>query len=185
MTEERKILDKKWYVVRAMSGKERKTKETLESEIKKRGLTEAIPQVIVPTEKVYQVRNGKPVHRERNLFPGYVLINTILTGEIEYFVRGIPGVVGFLGAKQGKIDPLREDEVLRILGKMDEIAEAGDEIHDTYIVGEHVKIVDGAFNGLSGIIEETYEDKKRVKVMVKIFERKVPVDLKIIQIEKE
>jgi transcriptional antiterminator NusG len=179
------MADKKWYVVRALSGKEKKVKELLENEIVKMGLSDAIPQVIIPTEKYYQVRKGRPVHKERNLFPGYVLIFTELNSVTKTFIKGIPGVLGFLGEKQGKIDPLREEEVLKILGKIDEIAEADEELHEIFLVGEHVKIIDGAFNGLNGIIEEVYDDKKKLKVMVKIFERKVPVELKIMQVEKE
>lgn len=185
MTEDKKDLQKKWYFVRALSGKERKVKERIENEIKKTGYSDAIPQVIIPTEKVYHVRNGRPVHKERNLFPGYILINTALNGEVEHFIKGIAGVVGFLQTEKGKIDPLREEEVIRILGKIDEMAEIDEEVHDTFIVGEHVKIIDGPFNGLNGVIEELYDEKKKLKVMVKIFERKVPVELRFIQIEKE
>ena len=179
------MAEKKWYVVRALSGKEKKVKEHLENEIVKMGFTDAIPQVIIPTEKVYQVRKGKPVHKVRNLFPGYILVFTELNNVTKAFIKGVTGIVGFPGEKQGRIDPLRDDEVARILGKIDELAEADEEIEMMYIVGEHVRIIDGAFNGLNGIIEEVYDDKKKLKVMVKIFERKVPVELKFIQVEKE
>ncbi|MDR2836196.1 MAG: transcription termination/antitermination protein NusG [Bacteroidales bacterium] len=179
------MIDKKWYVVRALSGKEKQVKERLENEINRMGFSELISQVIIPTEKVYQVRKGKPIHKEKNLFPGYILVNTVLDGEIKHFIKSITGIVGFLGEKNGKIDPLRDDEVARILGKMDELSETDEEINNPFIVGEPVKITDGAFNGLNGFVEEVYEDKKRLKVMVKIFERKVPVELRFMQVEKE
>ncbi len=176
---------KKWYVVKALSGKEKKVKEYLELEISKQNLSDQVAQVLIPTEKVYQVRKGKPVHKERNYFPGYILINIALEGEIEHVIKNVPGVIGFLGTKDGKAIPLRPDEVARILGKVDELAEIDEEINVSYYVGEAVKVIDGPFNGFSGIIEEVYEDKKKLIVMVKIFGRKTPLELKFIQVEKE
>jgi len=185
MSEEIKEVEKKWYVVRTLSGKERKVKEQLENEIRKEHYENYIPQVLIPTEKVYQVRKGKPIQKERNMFPGYILVNTALNGEIMHFIKGVKGVVGFISTEKGKIDPLREEEVIRLLGKIDEVAENEEIVMDPFIVGEHVKIIDGAFKGMSGFIEELYEDKKKLKVMVKIFERKVPVELRFMQVEKE
>lgn len=176
---------KKWYVVKALSGKEKKVKEYIEYEISKRNLSEQVDQVLIPTEKVYQVRKGKPVHKERNFFPGYILINMALDGEVEHIIRNVPGVLGFLGSKDGVAIPLRNDEVSRILGKVDELAESDEEINISYYVGEAVKVIDGPFNGFSGVVEEVYEDKKKLKVMVKIFGRKTPLELKFIQVEKE
>ncbi len=176
---------KKWYVVRAMSGKEKKVKEYLDMEISRLGLSDQISQVLIPTEKVYQVRNGKPVHKERNFFPGYILINAVLDGEVEHIVRGVTGVIGFLGTKDGKAIPLRSEEVSRILGKVDELAEGDEEINVPYYVGEPVKVIDGPFNGFGGVIEEVYDEKKKLKVMVTIFGRKTPLELRFIQVEKE
>ena len=176
---------KKWYVVRAMSGKEKKVKEYLDMEISRLGLSDQISQVLIPTEKVYQVRNGKPVHKERNFFPGYILIHAVLDGEVEHVVRGITNVIGFLGTKDGKAIPLRSEEVSRILGKVDELAESDEEINVPYYVGEPVKVVDGPFNGFSGVIEEVYDEKKKLKVMVTIFGRKTPLELRFLQVEKE
>lgn len=178
-------ITKKWYVVRAMSGKEKKVKEYLESEISRLNLSDQIAQVLIPTEKVYQVRNGKPVHKERNFFPGYILIHAALDGEVEHIIRGITNVIGFLGTKDGKAIPLRNDEVSRILGKVDELAESGEEISVPYYEGEPVKVIDGPFNGFSGVIEEVYDDKKKLKVMVKIFGRRTPLELRFMQVEKE
>jgi transcriptional antiterminator NusG len=176
---------KKWYVVRAMSGKEKKVKEYLDMEISRLGLSDQISQVLIPTEKVYQVRNGKPVHKERNFFPGYILIHAVLDGEVEHIVRGVTNVIGFLGTKDGKAIPLRSEEVSRILGKVDELAESSEEINVPFYVGEPVKVIDGPFNGFGGVIEEVYEEKKKLKVMVKIFGRRTPLELRFIQVEKE
>jgi transcriptional antiterminator NusG len=175
---------KKWYVVRAISGNEKKVKIYLESEINRLNLQDYISQVLIPTEKVYLVRNGKKVSKERNYLPGYVLIEAVLTGEIPHIIRNIPGVLGFLGSKDEPI-PLRQAEVNRILGKVDELSEQGAEFNIPYIVGETVTVIDGPFNSFSGIIEEINEDKKKLKVMVKIFGRKTPLELSFTQVAKE
>ncbi|MCF8227457.1 MAG: transcription termination/antitermination protein NusG [Bacteroidales bacterium] len=175
---------KKWYVVRAISGKENKVKEYLESEIKRLELDDYITQVLIPKEKVYQIRKGKKISKERNYFPGYVLIEASLVGEIPHIIQNIPNVLGFLGTK-GEPDPLRPSEVNRILGKVDELAEQGEEVNVPFIVGESVKVIDGPFNSFSGIIEEINEEKKKLKVMVKIFGRKTPLELGFMQVEKE
>lgn len=175
---------KKWYVIRAISGKEKKVKEYLDSEINRLNLKDYISQVLIPTEKVYQVRKGKKISKERNYFPGYVLIEAVLVGEIPHIIRQIPNVLGFLGTK-GEPDPIRPSEVNRILGKVDELAEKGEEINVPFIVGETVTVTDGPFNSFSGIIEEINEEKKKLKVMVKIFGRKTPLELGFMQIEKE
>lgn len=175
---------KKWYVVRAISGKEKKVKEYLESEISRLNLSDYISQILIPTEKVYQVRKGKKISKERNYFPGYVIIEAVLVGEIPHIIKGIPNVIGFLGTK-GEADPLRQSEVNRILGKVDELAEQGEEVNIPYLVGETVTVIDGPFNSFSGIIEEINEDKKKLKVMVKIFGRKTPLELGFMQVEKE
>ncbi len=175
---------KRWYVVRAISGKEKKVKERLENEIKRLAIEDYISQVLIPTEKVYQIRKGKKISKERNYFPGYVLVEAELTGEIPHIIRNIPDVLGFLGTR-GKADPIRPAEVKRILGKVDELAEQGEEVNIPFIVGETVTVVDGPFNSFSGVIEEINEDKKRLKVMVKIFGRKTPLELGFMQVEKE
>jgi len=175
---------KKWYVVRAISGKEKRVKEYIESEIDRLKLEDYISQVLIPTEKVYQVRKGKKISKERNYFPGYVLIEAALMGEIPYIVKSVPDVLGFLGTR-GEPDALRPSEVKRILGKVDELAELGEEVNVPFIVGETVTVTDGPFNSFSGIIEEINEEKKKLKVMVKIFGRKTPLELGFMQVEKE
>jgi transcriptional antiterminator NusG len=175
---------KKWYVVRAISGNEKKVKIYLESEISRLKLQDYIAQILIPTEKVYLVRNGKKVSKERSYLPGYVLIEAVLTGEIPHIIRNIPGVLGFLGSKDEPV-PLRQAEVNRILGKVDELSEQGAEFSIPYIVGETVTVIDGPFNSFSGIIEEINEEKKKLKVMVKIFGRKTPLELSFTQVAKE
>lgn len=175
---------KKWYVIKAISGKEKKVKEYLESEIDRLKLSDYITQILIPTEKVFQVRKGKKISKERNYFPGYILIEAVLVGEIPHIIKNIPNVLGFLGTK-GEPDPIRPAEVNRILGKVDELAEQGEEVNIPFIVGESVKVTDGPFNSFTGIIEEINEDKKKLKVMVKIFGRKTPLELGFMQVEKE
>lgn len=176
----------KWYVLRAIGGKEKRVLKYIESEIKRLNLQDQIAQVLIPTEKVYQIRKGKKISKERNFFPGYVLVETTLEGEIEHMLRNIPNVIGFLGgSKGGSPLPLRESEVNRILGRVDELASGNEEITVPYYVGESVKVIDGPFNGFNGIIEAVNEEKKKLKVMVKIFGRKTPLELSFMQVEKE
>jgi len=175
---------KKWYVVRAISGNEKKVKQYLESEISRLKLQDFISQVLIPTEKVYQVRNGKKISKERSYLPGYVLVEAVLVGEIPHIIRNIPGVLGFLGSKDEPV-PLRPAEVNRILGKVDELSEQGAELSVPFIVGETVTVTDGPFNSFSGVIEEINEEKKKLKVMVKIFGHKTPLELSFMQVAKE
>ena len=177
--------DKKWYVLRAIGGKEKRVKEYIESEISRLKLQEFISQVLIPTEKVYQIRNGKKISKERNFFPGYVLIEANLVGEMTHILKGIPNVIGFLESEGDRPTPLRQSEVNRILGKVDELAESDEEINVPFFVGETVKVIDGPFNSFNGIIEEVNEEKKKLKVMVKIFGRKTPLELSFMQVEKE
>ncbi len=177
---------KKWYVLRAIGGKEKKVKEYIENEIANGDLKGFVEQVLIPTEKVYQIRNGKKISKERNFFPGYVLIEAELVGEVAHTLRNFPNVIGFLGdTKGGDPVPMRQNEVNRILGKVDELAEHDEEINIPFVVGETVKVVDGPFNGFNGTIEEINEEKKKLQVMVKIFGRKTPLELSFMQVEKE
>ena len=177
---------KKWYVLRAIGGKEKKVKEYIDNEIKRLNLTDLIAQVLIPTEKVYQIRNGKKVSKDRIFYPGYVLIEAALVGEIQHILKDIPNVIGFLGdPKTGEPIPLRQSEANRILGRVDELADSDEEINVPFFVGETVKVIDGPFNSFSGIIEEVNEEKKKLKVMVKIFGRKSRFELSFMQVEKE
>ena len=178
---------KKWYVLRAVSGKEAKVKEYIDAEIKNSNLGQYVSQVLIPTEKVYSVRNGKKVVKERSYLPGYVLVEAALNGEVTGHLRdNVPNVIGFLGASVGKQpEPLRDSEVKRILGLFDEIAEAEEEILTPFYVGDTVKVITDPFNGFSGVIEEVNNEQKKLKVMVKIFGRQTPVELGFTQVEKE
>jgi len=177
---------KKWYVLRAIGGKEKKVKEYIENEIANGDLKDFVDQVLIPTEKVYQIRNGKKISKERNFFPGYVLIEAALVGEVAHTLRNFPNVIGFLGdTKGGDPVPMRQNEVNRILGRVDELAENDEEINVPFVVGETVKVIDGPFNGFNGTIEEINEEKKKLQVMVKIFGRKTPLELSFMQVEKE
>jgi len=179
-------IKKRWYVIRAISGKEKKVKELLELEIDRHKLNDYVEQVLIPTEKIYQIRKGKKISKERNYFPGYVLIEAALVGEVEHVIKSMSNVIGFLGGvKGGDPLPMRQSEVNRILGKVDELAEHDEEMNIPYVVGESVKVIDGPFNNFNGIIEEINEEKKKLKVMVKIFGRKTPLELNYMQVEKE
>ena len=175
-------IEKKWYVLRAVSGKESKVKEYLDADIKNSDLSEYVSQVLIPTEKVYQVRNGKKIVKERSYLPGYVLVEAALVGEVAHHLRNTPNVIGFLGGSENPV-PLRQSEVNRILGTVDELQESGEELNVPYTVGETVNY--GPFSGFSGIIEEVNTEKKKLKVMVKIFGRKTPLELGFMQVEKE
>ena len=176
---------KKWYVLRAIGGKEKKVKEYIENEIAIGDLKGFVDQVLIPTEKVYQIRNGKKISKERNFFPGYILIEAALVGEVTHTLRNFPNVIGFLGdTKGGDPVPMRQSEVNRILGRVDELAETDEELNIPFVVGETVKVIDGPFNGFNGTIEEINEEKKKLQVMVKIFGRKTPLELSFMQVEK-
>lgn len=180
MTDERK----KWYVLRSVSGKETKVKEYLESEMRKSDLGKYISQVLIPTEKSYIVRNGKKVLKEKAYLPGYILIEAALVGEVVHELKNINYVAGFLPDTTNP-QPLRQSEVNRILGTIDELDGQEEEIDVQYIVGENIKVTNGPFSGFSGIIEEVNAEKKKLKVMVKIFGRKTPLELNYLQVEKE
>jgi transcriptional antiterminator NusG len=176
---------KKWYVVRAVSGQENKVKNYIETEINRLGMSDYISQVLVPTEKVVQIRDGKKIAKDRVYFPGYVMIEANLTGEIPHIIKSITGVIGFLGeVKGGDPVPLRQSEVNRMLGKVDELAINVDTQSIPYKTGETVKVVDGPFNGFNGTIEKINEEKRKLEVMVKIFGRKTPLELSFMQVEK-
>ena len=173
-----------WYVLRAVSGKEAKVKEYIDAEIKNGRLGGLVSQVLIPTEKVYQVRAGKRVVKERNYLPGYVLVEAKLVGEIAHELRFTPNVLGFLGGLDNPT-PLRQSEVNRILGKVDELAEVAEDVVIPYSVGEAVKVTEGPFSGFSGVVEEVNNEKKKLTVTVKVFGRSTPLALSFMQVEKE
>ena len=176
---------KKWYVVRAIGGQENKVKTYIENEVARLGLSDYVDQVLVPTEKVIQIRKGKKVNKERVYFPGYIVIEAYLSGELPHVIKSVTGVIGFLGeTKGGDPVPLRKSEVNRMLGKVDELAVQNENVAIPYIKGETVKVIDGPFNGFDGTIEKINEEKRKLEVMVKIFGRKTPLELSYMQVEK-
>ena len=177
---------KEWYVLRAISGKEAKVKEVLDASIKNTNLGQYVSQVLIPTEKVYTTRNGKKVLKERNLYSGYVFIEAKLTGEVIYELRNTTNVIDFLRgrSKSSMPEPLRESEVMRMLGAADELRKPQDEVANEFIVGESVKVNFGPFSGFSGVIREVNADRKKIKVEVKIFGRPTDLELENSQVER-
>ena len=178
--------EKKWYSLRVISGKERKIKERIELEVQRSNWDAVVTQVLVPTEKVYKIRNGKKVISERNILPGYILIEALpskFSGEIIQSITNMPNVINFLGG--GNPEPMRSSEANRMLGKVDESQDAGESLIEPFIVGETVKIIDGPFSEFVGDIQEVNEEKKKLKVIVKIFGRGTEVELNFMQVEKQ
>lgn len=183
--------ESKWYVLRVVSGKEKKVKEYLDKDIIRNGWDKIVKQIFLPVEKVYKVANGKKVMRERNFYPGYIMMEVAgnkLTDDMIQHISNISNVMHFLtdgkGSK-GNIICLRKAEVNKMLGKMDEMSDIGGvTMSEPFIIGETVKIVDGPFNDFNGVIEEVNDEKKKLKVQVKIFGRATPVELSYMQVDK-
>lgn len=176
---------KKWYVLRAVSGKEAKVKEYLEALMKHDPVLEShVGEILLPTEKYAQLRNGKRVVKEKLFLPGYVLVEANLEGEVAHTLRFMPNVLGFLGGLDNP-SPVRQADINRILGVAEDTVIRTEEVNIPYEVDESVKVTDGPFSGFSGIIEEVNAEKHKLKVMVKIFGRKTPLELGFNQVEKE
>lgn len=176
---------KKWYVLKAVSGKEAKVKEYLEALMKNNpSLANNVGQILLPTEKYAQMRNGKRVVKEKLFLPGYVLVEARLDGDVAHTLRFIPNVLGFLGGMDNP-SPVRESDINRIMGTAEDTAIRTEEVSVPYELDEAVKVTDGPFSGFSGIIEEVNVEKRKLKVMVKIFGRKTPLELGFNQVEKE
>ena len=175
---------KNWYVLRAVSGKEAKVKEYIEAEIKHNPLLQThVFQVLIPMEKHASLRNGKRVVKEKISLPGYVFVEASLVGDVAHMLRFIPNVLGFLGG-QDNPTPVPQSEINRMLGTAEE-TELAEEVNIPYLVDETVKVIDGPFSGFNGVIEEVNTEKRKLKVMVKIFGRKTPLELSFMQVEKE
>ena len=178
-----------WFVLRAVSGQEKKIKSYIENEITRQKLNEFVPQILIPSEKIFEMRNGKKRVREKNFFPGYIIISADLSkGEVLHIITSIPGVIGFLGNSEGNSKvpvPLRQSEINRILGRVDEAEHHEEAPSMSFIRGETVKVVDGPFSGFIGLVEEVFDEKKKLNVVVKIFGRNTPVELSYAQVEKD
>lgn len=177
--------EKKWYSLRVISGKEKSIRDRIDREIDTCGWRDIVTQVVVPSEKVYKIRNGKKVITERNILPGYILVEAFaqkFTPEIVQGIANLPNVINFLGANSPI--PMQAAEANRLLGKMDESSEIGEANLEPFIVGETVKIIDGPFFEFVGDIIEVNEEKKKLKLIVKIFGRGTEVELNFMQVEK-
>lgn len=174
-----------WYVLRAVSGKEGKVKEFIEAAKKHNDVLNAsVGEILLPTEKYAMMRNGKRVIKEKLFLPGYVLIQARLQGEVAHMLRFIPNVLGFLGGLDHP-EMVRQADINRILGTAEESSIENTDVAIPYNVDDTVKVIDGPFSGFSGVIEEVNADKRKLKVMVKIFGRKTPLELAFTQVEKE
>jgi transcriptional antiterminator NusG len=198
------MAETKWYVLRAISGQEKKVKTYMENELARQGVSDSVPQILIPTEKIYEIRKGKKVIREKNLFPGYILVEADLAGEVSHILTSTPGVIGFLQANNEEVEvtkveggkvkktkvivkkpvPINQAEVNRILGKVDESAAVEEFASVTFIKGETVRVIDGPFATFEGTVEEIHENTKKLSVMVKIFGRNTPLELNYSQVEK-
>lgn len=183
--EDSKTSSKKWYVIRSVSGQENKIKSYIEYEVARYNLEDYIEQVLVPTEKVVVERNGKKITRDRVYFPGYVMIQANLSGEIPHIIKSINGVIGFLGETPGgEPVPLRQREVNRMLGKVDELSTKDEMVNIPFTIGETVVVTDGPFRDFTGTIEKINEERRKLEIMVKIFDRKSPLELNYTQVKK-
>lgn len=181
--------EEKWYVLKVVSGQEKKTKSQLEAELTRQKLESHVTQILIPSETVYELRAGKRKTKERNFFPGYMLLCAELSdGRVAEVIKSVPGALGFLGTNGWGASkppvPLRQAEINKILGRVDESEESRLDHEIPFTVGEIVKIIDGPFNGFSGSIQEILEERKRLNITVKIFERNTPMELSYAQVEK-
>lgn len=181
MTEQK--IGKKWYALRTYSGHENKVKAYLENEVNLAGMQERIGNVLVPSEKVFEVKDGKKKSKTKTFFPGYILVEAVLDKETTHLILNTPSVISFVGPKNNPV-PLHPDEIRRLIGKLDEKKDV-EVIEVPYRVGDPVKVIDGPFNNFSGFVREVNEEKMKVKVMVSIFGRKTPVELDFSQVEPE
>ena len=176
-------VEMKWYVLRAVSGKEAKVKEYIDAEIKNGRLGGFVSQVFIPTEKVITTQGNKRVVKEGLSMPGYILVEAKLVGEIAHELRSTPNCLGFLGGMENPV-PLRDSEVNRILAQAED-PEEGVEVMVPFVLGDGVKVMDGPFKGFSGQVESIDEEKQQVSVSVKVFGRPQPITLGFMDVEKE
>ena len=174
----------KWYVVRTFSGHENKVKTLLENELgDNEQLRAKIQEILVPMEKVFEVKDGKKKSKTKNFFPGYILINADLDNQVKEFILNTPSVMGFLGTRNNP-NPLQPEEVKRIVGRISQ-DDSSERMETIFRTGDLVKIIDGPFNNFTGTVQEVNEEKMKIKVMVSIFGRKTPVEIDFVQAELE
>lgn len=175
-------LEKRWYVVHTLSGQEYRVKEMLHNTIETQGMQEFIPEILIPTENVSEVKGGKKIITTRKFFPGYILVYMAFTESTWHLIKHTPGVIGFVGS--GSPVPLQEEEIGDILEQIEAKKEKV-KPKVSFEKGETVKVTDGPFVNFNGIIDEVYPDKGKLKVMISIFGRTTPVELEYWQIERE
>jgi len=184
----------KWYCLRVVSNKEKKIKERIDLEIDRSGWREVVPQIILPTEKVYKIRNGKRIIQEKTMTPGYLFVEarvrltengekSSLEGMIGQTISSLKDVINFLGKE--KPTPMRDVEVTRLLSKIDKSEEMGETLAEPFLKGEEVKVIDGPFKEFVGTIQDVNEEKKKLKVIIKVFGRGTEVELNFLQVEKQ
>lgn len=176
-------MEKKWYVVRTYSGHENKVRAYIENEVAQAGLGEHVGSVIVPSEKVFEMKDGKKKSKTRTFFPGYILVEAALDKTVTHLILNAPSVISFVGPRNTPA-PLQAAEVRRLIGKIEERKDV-EVIEVPFKVGEAVKVTDGPFNNFTGFVQEVNEEKMKLKVMVSIFGRKTPVELDFSQVELE
>lgn len=179
----------KWYVLKVVSGQEKRAQKHFETELESQKLESCVTRVLIPSEKVYEIRAGKKRTKERNFLPGYILICADLSDKrVLHVIKDVPNALGFLGARGWGVAkdpvPLREQEINKILYKVDEVGTATVDLARSFVFGETVKIIDGPFSGFSGSIQEIFEERKKLNVTVRIFERNTPIELNYVQVEK-
>jgi len=176
----------RWYVVRTYSSHENKVKLAIENETKIQGLEDRITKVLVPAEKIFEVKDGKKKSKTKNFFPGYILVEAVLDEKTKHLILNTPSVLSFVGTKD-RPQPLQTEEVKRLIGKIVEKEEEGEQEHFEipFHIGEPVKVISGPFHNFTGFVQEINAEKLKLKVMVSIFGRKTPIELDFTQVEIE
>lgn len=179
-----KELEHGWYVVRCFSSHEKKVKEFLEREIEEQDLSDKIQEVLVPTETVVEIRGGKKRTREKNFFPGYILLHTHYDEEVNNLIQSAPSCLGFLKGKTDVVPtPLKKHEVQRIIGRVRESGEEMRNVDIPYKEGDLVKVISGPFKDFDGTVQEVNPEKLKLRVLVSIFGRRTPVEVDVNQVE--
>ncbi len=182
-TEKQSTAEAKWYAIHVLSGHERKVKLHLENEAELANMSDKIVEILIPSEQVTEMREGKKRVRNKVFFPGYMLVKMVLDKGTRHLILNTPGITNFVGPKN-EPQPLRQDEIDRILGRVED-SETGEIIEVPFKVGDPIRIIDGPFTDFTGFVEEINDEKKKVKVSVSIFGRSTPVELDFLQVELE
>lgn len=183
LEEEKRRKGMRWYVIHANTGHENKVKRNIEMAIKANALEEEFGEILVATQDVTEMRNGRRVTSKRKFFPSYVLVEMVMSKQTQHFINSIPGVTRFIGGTQVRPQPISREEVDRILGRMNKTEESGSLLEIPYQVGDSVQVIDGPFSDWVGVINEINHDKGKLKVMISIFGSETPVELDFLQVK--